>query len=256
MVSKLLKWSLLSTRWATWWPIVLLQTINVEKPFIADKAYFLNQGFQVLRVVWKVLPFLLLSVVLHWVDLSKIQLGLSLEREEAITEERAWEVCHHRLSRAGCWPAGSCQREKTTFSSTSFTNQQASLLEQLFLCEVESWEQTSLVVQWLKKSPTSAGDAEDPMCCRATKPACLNYWAPERQGPCVTMTKPTHHDQGSRRTWSPAPAREAPAVRSPHTVTREESLLATARESLHAAVETQHHQKERKEKNGSNTRPI
>ena len=38
-------------------------------------------------VVWKVLSFLLLSVVPHWVGLSKIQLGLSLEREEAITEE-------------------------------------------------------------------------------------------------------------------------------------------------------------------------
>lgn len=112
-----------------------------------------------LGVVWKALPFfLLLAVVLHWVGLSNIQLGLSLEREEAVAEEGACEVCLHCLARAGCWPAGSCQGEKTTFSPTSFTNQQATLREQLFLSEVESWAQTPLVVQRLKKSPASAGD--------------------------------------------------------------------------------------------------
>lgn len=58
-----------------------------------------------LGVVWKVLPFLLLSVVLHWVGLSNIQLGLSLEREEAVAEEGACKVCLHRLARAECWPA-------------------------------------------------------------------------------------------------------------------------------------------------------
>ena len=36
--------------------------------------------------------FLLLAVVLHWVGLSNIQLGLSLEREEAVAEEGACEV--------------------------------------------------------------------------------------------------------------------------------------------------------------------
>ena len=168
-----------------------------------------------LGVVWKVLTFLLLSVVLHWVGLSNIRLGLSLEREEAVAEEGACKVCLHRLARAGYWPAGSCQREKTTFSPTSFTNQQATLWEQPFLCEVESWEQTSLVVRWLKKSPASAGDTEEPTCHRATEPVGISSRAPEPRA-CVSPLSP-HTATREVGAPSPAPARGATTVRSPHT---------------------------------------
>ena len=89
-------------------PTVLLQMVNIEKAFIASKAYFPCQHFQVIRAVWNVLTFLFLRVVLT-LGLSKIKPGPSWERGEAGTGEGGCGVSHHCLSRAGCWPAGGCQ---------------------------------------------------------------------------------------------------------------------------------------------------
>lgn len=45
-------------------PTVLLKTVKVEKPFIANRLIFPPISFQVMRAVWKVSAFWVLSAVL------------------------------------------------------------------------------------------------------------------------------------------------------------------------------------------------
>ena len=87
----------------------------------------------------------------------------------------------------------------------------------------KSFSGTSLVVQWLRIHFPMQGTWvqslpwEDLIYHRATKLMCCNYRSPSNHSPCSTI-------------------REAIVVRKPHTATREQSLLATARESLCAAM--------------------
>ena len=82
---------------------------------------------------------------------------------------------------------------------------------------------TSLVVQWLRIPLqgiwVQSLVLEDPTWHGATKPMCHNYWSPRASSPRSAT-------------------REAIAMRSPHTATREEPPLIATRESLSAARKT------------------
>ena len=107
---------------------------------------------------------------------------------------------------------------------------------------------TSLSVQWLRtclpmqKTQVWSLVREDPTCHAATKAVSHSYWA------CAP-------EPGSYNYWAHEPqplslwaeslcfsTKEATAMRSPRTATREQTLHAT-RESLIAATKTQHSQK-------------
>ena len=72
--------------------------------------------------------------------------------------------------------------------------------------------------------------------------------SPRAQGPRVAA-EPAHCNQRGQRT-EPCSRKRSHHGEKPAHVTREEPLLAVARESLHAAAKTQSRQKQSKEKNG------
>ena len=92
---------------------------------------------------------------------------------------------------------------------------------------LKSGQRASLVIQWLGVSLALQGTPVQPL---------VQEDPTEQPSPCATVTEPMRCNCWSPRVLGPMfTTREAAAVRSPHTATGEQPLLAATGETLHAA---------------------
>ena len=154
----------------------------------------------------------------------------------------------HVASGGGCrWWGGLCGCGVGSMWELHFCSKPKPALKNVFkagLGLLQNWSSHVLVAQWLRirlpvqETRVRSLVREDPTCRGAVKPVCHNYWACEPQllSPRATTTE-------ARAARARAPNKRSHCNEKPAHRNEESPLLATTRESLHAAAKTQRSQK-------------